>query len=266
MCRQPLPSRTSCPLIRRDPNYVARQNFKLFRDGERGATRVDPLSVDWSAVGARNFPYRLRQDPGPRNALGRVKFMFPNAYHVYLHDTPARELFAKTERAFSSGCIRLEKPIELAEYLLRDDPRWSRQRILATIARGEEQVVHLPTTIPVHLLYWTAWVNEQGLENFRKDIYKRDKVFGEGPSRVVCLSERRGSTCDSAAELRPRGRRWESCAAQGTAVRSDVDSAMQLTAPPTHLAPACACWARLVMDTPSDSQIPPHRLAVLTMV
>jgi L,D-transpeptidase YcbB len=165
------------PLIRRDPGYVARQNFKLFRDGESGATRVDPLSIDWSAVSARNFPYRLRQDPGPRNALGRVKFMFPNSYHVYLHDTPSRELFAKTERAFSSGCIRLEKPIELAEYLLRNDPRWSRQKILATIARGAEQVVHLPTTVPVHLLYWTAWVDAQGRINFRKDIYERDKVL-----------------------------------------------------------------------------------------
>jgi L,D-transpeptidase YcbB len=165
------------PLIRRDPSYVARQNFKLFRDGESGATRVDPLSIDWSAVSARNFPYRLRQDPGPRNALGRVKFIFPNSYHVYLHDTPSRELFAKTERAFSSGCIRLEKPIELAEYLLRNDPRWSRQKILATIARGAEQVVHLPTTVPVHLLYWTAWVDAQGRINFRKDIYERDKVL-----------------------------------------------------------------------------------------
>jgi L,D-transpeptidase YcbB len=165
------------PLIRRDPGYVTRQNFKLFRDGEGGATRVDPLSVDWSSVSARNFPYRLRQDPGPRNALGRVKFMFPNPYHVYLHDTPSRELFAKTERAFSSGCIRLEKPIELAEYLLGDDPKWSRQKLLATIERGAEQAVHLPTTIPVHLLYWTAWVNEQGLVNFRKDIYERDRVL-----------------------------------------------------------------------------------------
>jgi L,D-transpeptidase YcbB len=103
--------------------------------------------------------------------------MFPNSYHVYLHDTPSRELFAKTERAFSSGCIRLEKPIELAEYLLRNDPRWSRQKILATIARGAEQVVHLPTTVPVHLLYWTAWVDAQGRINFRKDIYERDKVL-----------------------------------------------------------------------------------------
>jgi murein L,D-transpeptidase YcbB/YkuD len=165
------------PLIRRDSNYLARQHFKLFRSGDNGVTRVDPLSVDWSAVSARNFPYRLRQNPGSRNALGRVKFMFPNPYHVYLHDTPSRELFAKTERAFSSGCIRLEKPIELAEYLLRDDPNWSRQRILTTIERGAEQVVPLPTTIPVHLLYWTAWVDEQGLVNFRQDIYERDKVL-----------------------------------------------------------------------------------------
>jgi L,D-transpeptidase YcbB len=165
------------PLIRRDPGYVARQNFKLFRDGEAGVARVDPMSVDWSSVSARNFPYRLRQDPGPRNALGRVKFMFPNPYHVYLHDTPSRELFAKTERAFSSGCIRLEKPIELAEYLLGDDPKWSRQKILAAMGRGAEQVVHLPTTIPVYLLYWTAWVNEEGVVQFRKDLYERDKAL-----------------------------------------------------------------------------------------
>jgi len=165
------------PLIRRDPGYVARQNFKLFRGGESGGSRIDPLSVDWSSVSARNFPYRLRQDPGPRNALGRVKFMFPNPYHVYLHDTPSRELFSKTERAFSSGCIRLEKPIELAEYLLRDDPKWSRKRILATIEKGAEQIVPLHTTIPVHLWYWTAWVNEQGRINFHKDIYARDKVL-----------------------------------------------------------------------------------------
>jgi murein L,D-transpeptidase YcbB/YkuD len=167
------------PLIRRDPSYVARQHFKLFRNSGNGATRVDPLSVDWSAVSTRNFPYQLRQDPGPQNALGRVKLMFPNAYHVYLHDTPARELFAKTERAFSSGCIWLEQPIELAEYLLCDDPRWSREKILALIARGAEQIVPLATTILIHLWYWTAWVDEHGLVNFRKDIYTRDGVLAK---------------------------------------------------------------------------------------
>jgi L,D-transpeptidase YcbB len=96
---------------------------------------------------------------------------------VYLHDTPAREPFAKTERAFSSGCLRLEKPIELAGYLLSADPQWSRQRILAGSKGGSEQVVHLPTSIPVHLLYWTAWVDETGVIHFRKDIYERDKVL-----------------------------------------------------------------------------------------
>jgi L,D-transpeptidase YcbB len=165
------------PLIRRDPGYVARQKFKVFRTAEDGVARIDPRSVDWSSVSARNFPYTLRQDPGPRNALGGVKFMLPNPYHVYLHDTPSRELFAKTERAFSSGCIRLEKPIELAEYLLRDDPRWSRQKILATIEKGSEQIVHLPTSIPVYLLYWTAWAGDDGVVHFRKDLYERDKVL-----------------------------------------------------------------------------------------
>jgi murein L,D-transpeptidase YcbB/YkuD len=141
--------------------------------------RVDPRAIDWSSISARNFPYRLRQDPGPRNALGRVKFMFPNAYHVYLHDTPSRELFAKVERAFSSGCIRIEKPIELATYLLRDDPRWSEQNILAAGEKGVEQVVHLPTTLPVHLLYWTAWANDDGVVHFRKDLYGRDQVLDQ---------------------------------------------------------------------------------------
>ncbi|HZC01403.1 MAG TPA: L,D-transpeptidase family protein, partial [Gammaproteobacteria bacterium] len=173
------------PLIRRDPKYMARQNLKIFSDGPGGATRVDPRAIDWSSVSARNFPYRLRQDPGPRNALGRVKFMFPNSYHVYLHDTPSRELFARAERAFSSGCIRLEKPIELAEYLLRDDPRWSRQSILSSIDRGREQVVHLPAPIPVHLFYWTTWMSDEGVVHFRKDIYERDHVLDGALQKAV---------------------------------------------------------------------------------
>ena len=177
------------PLIRRDPGYVSRQNFKLFRHGEGGVTRVDPRSVDWSSVSARNFPYQLRQDPGPRNALGRVKFMLPNPYHVYLHDTPARELFAKTERAFSSGCIRLESPMELAEYLLKDDPQWPRQKIVASSQRGTEQVIQLPTSIPVHLLYWSAWTNEHGVVHFRKDIYDRDKVLDKALMELYPVSK-----------------------------------------------------------------------------
>jgi L,D-transpeptidase YcbB len=165
------------PLMRKDPSYAARQNLRIFQDAGVGVTQIDPMSVNWSTVSTRNFPYKLRQDPGPMNALGRVKFMFPNHHHVYLHDTPSRTLFAKSERAYSSGCIRLEKPIELAEYLLGADSKWSRQKILAAIAAGREQTVKLPTSIPVHLLYRTAWVNDDGIVHFRKDIYSRDPVL-----------------------------------------------------------------------------------------
>jgi L,D-transpeptidase YcbB len=178
------------PLIRRDPSYLTRQNFKLFRHGEGGVARVDPRSVDWSSATARNFPYQLRQDPGPRNALGRVKFMLPNPYHVYLHDTPARELFAKNPRAFSSGCIRLEKPMELAAYLLQDDSQWSQQRISATSQRGTEQVVPLPVAIPVHLLYWTAWADAAGVVHFREDIYDRDKVLDQALREAISRQRR----------------------------------------------------------------------------
>ena len=123
--------------------------------------------------------------------------MLPNPYHVYLHDTPARELFAKTERAFSSGCIRLESPMELAEYLLRDDPQWPRQKIAASSKRGTEQVVQLPTSIPVHLLYWTAWTNEHGVVHFRKDIYDRDKVLDKALMDLYPVSTGRenGANC-----------------------------------------------------------------------
>jgi murein L,D-transpeptidase YcbB/YkuD len=125
-------------------------------------------------VTARNFPYRIRQEPGEMNALGRVKFMFPNKFSVYLHDTPARELFGENSRAFSSGCIRLERPLDLAALLLHDDPQWSREQIDAFVGNGVERMVRLPQPIPVHLLYWTVWVDDAGALQFRDDIYGRD--------------------------------------------------------------------------------------------
>lgn len=167
------------PLIRKDAGYLTKQNMKLFRGWGADTKEIDPTTIDWSQITARNFSYRLRQDPGPINALGRVKFMFPNSFNVYLHDTPSRELFAKTERAFSSGCIRVEKPVDLAEYVLRGDPQWTRANIETAIKKWEEQTVRLPEPIPVHLLYWTAWANEDGSINFRRDIYGRDKLLEE---------------------------------------------------------------------------------------
>lgn len=167
------------PLVRKDISYLEKQKIRVFQGWGAETREIDPASIDWSQVTANNFDFRLRQDPGPLNALGRVKFMFPNRFNVYLHDTPSRELFGKTVRTFSSGCIRIEKPIELALYLFRDDSRWTKESILATIERGIEQTVILKDPVPVHLLYWTAWAEEDGTIHFRDDIYGRDKRLDE---------------------------------------------------------------------------------------
>jgi murein L,D-transpeptidase YcbB/YkuD len=137
---------------------------------------VDPATVDWSTMSGPEFNrlYRLRQDPGPANALGAVKFMFPNKHNVYLHDTPSRELFERASRDFSSGCIRVEDALDLAEYLLADQPDWTRSRIDSVAAAGVERTVRLLEPVPVHLLYWTAWADADGVIHFREDIYGRD--------------------------------------------------------------------------------------------
>jgi murein L,D-transpeptidase YcbB/YkuD len=162
-------------LIKKDPNFLAEQGYELLEGWGADERRADPASVDWSAVGVRNFPYRLRQAPGPMNALGRVKFMFPNKFSVYLHDTPARTLFGEDARAFSSGCIRLEKPLDLAALLLGEDPRWTREEMERTVASGRTVTVTLPRPMPVHLLYWTAWVDEAGSLQLRDDVYGQDR-------------------------------------------------------------------------------------------
>jgi len=140
-------------------------------------------------VTAENFNYRFRQDPGPQNALGRVKFIFPNNFTVYIHDTPAKELFRKAKRNFSSGCIRIEHPVDFAEYLLRsdsNDSKLTQEEIQAILDSGARQLIRLPKPIPVRIVYYTAWVDENGNIQFRDDIYGRDMVEGivlnEGPS------------------------------------------------------------------------------------
>jgi murein L,D-transpeptidase YcbB/YkuD len=160
------------PQLKRSPYALARQNIRVFNSAGQ---EIKPGAVNWQAVSASNFNYQLRQDAGPRNALGGIKFMFPNPYNVYLHDTPSRELFSRSQRTFSSGCIRISNPVELAEYLLKFDPKWTRETIKTASTSGKQRVVNLPRTVPVYLLYWTAWVDEDGLVNFRDDIYQRDK-------------------------------------------------------------------------------------------
>lgn len=167
------------PLIRKEPDYLQKQKIKVFFGWGTDATEIDPDTIDWSSMNSKDFIYRLRQEPGPLNALGRIKFMFPNKFSVYLHDTPSRELFTRTERGFSSGCIRIEKPLDLAEYLLKGNQKWSRAALETEIGKTVEQTVSLPNAVPVHLLYWTSWVDNDGNVQFRPDIYDRDRSLAE---------------------------------------------------------------------------------------
>lgn len=165
------------PLIRKNPSYLLENGYRVLNGWEGDVTEVAPENIDWSGITPRNFLYRLRQDPGPQNALGRIKFMFPNRFSVYLHDTPQHRLFNSTVRAFSSGCIRVEKPLELATYLLKEDPAWSKEQIEKAIISDKNRIIILKNRVPVHLLYWTAWVEPDGAIHFRKDIYGRDLLL-----------------------------------------------------------------------------------------
>ncbi len=142
------------PALQRNPNYLARNNMERYNGG-------------------------IRQKPGPRNSLGLVKFLFPNSYNIYLHDTPSKGLFNEASRAFSHGCIRLAEPKRLAEYLLRKDTAWTEEKITAAMNAGKEKYVTLNPTVPVVIGYFTAWVDNEGKLNFRDDIYGHDKKLAE---------------------------------------------------------------------------------------
>ncbi|MEM6972586.1 MAG: L,D-transpeptidase family protein [Pseudomonadota bacterium] len=155
------------PKLREDPGYLEARNMTLV-SGE------DPWLIDWETMTPSDFPGRVRQAPGPGNALGRVKFMFPNNHAIYLHDTPQRGLFRRDNRAYSHGCVRVERPLELAHYLLSgqvDSPERSFQRWLRT---GREIYVNLDQPLPVHLVYRTAFTDADGQPAFRSDVYRRD--------------------------------------------------------------------------------------------
>jgi L,D-transpeptidase YcbB len=159
------------PELLKGPDYLKKRNMKLFRpDG----TELVYADIDWTAVSNTNFPYKVRQEPGPRNALGRVKFMFPNSYSVYIHDTPSKGPFSRDNRAVSSGCIRVEKPFDLAVLLLSDCPEWSPGNIRKAMHQDKEQTVLLKTPVDVVLIYLTAWTDGNDRLQLRRDIYGRD--------------------------------------------------------------------------------------------
>jgi murein L,D-transpeptidase YcbB/YkuD len=147
------------PAMQKNSNYLRRKNME-----QTGYSNGLPV---------------IRQNPGGSNALGKVKFIFPNNYLIYFHDTPAKTLFNKRERAFSHGCIRLAEPFKLASYLLKDQPAWTPEKITAAMNASKEQWVPLEQTVPVVISYFTAWIDGEGLLNLRDDIYGLDKNLAE---------------------------------------------------------------------------------------
>jgi murein L,D-transpeptidase YcbB/YkuD len=165
------------PSALKDPSFLQRTNMEVL--DARGQV-VDPDTIDVGRVS----DYRFRQRPGSGNALGLVKFMFPNEFNVYLHDTPADSLFARASRSFSHGCVRVEEPQALAEYLLKDRAEWTRETIAAAMHAGEERTVTLREPVPVYIGYWTVDVTHDGKAAFMPDVYGLDA------RQAAALSER----------------------------------------------------------------------------
>jgi len=147
------------PALKKDPNYLAKHHMEI-----TGYNKWIPV---------------IRQKPGKQNSLGLVKFLFPNSYNIYLHDTPTRSLFNETSRAFSHGCIRIENPQKLAGYLLRDRGNWGQDNIKMAMQNGKEKYVTLSKPVPVFIAYFTAFIDRDNRLNFRKDIYNLDNKLYE---------------------------------------------------------------------------------------
>jgi len=172
------------PRLREEPSALAALGFVALRGNAPQAEALSLTAVDWNAYGPDRFPFQLRQAPGPANPLGRVKFMFPNPYDVYLHDTPARGQFRPGRRAFSHGCIRVQNALELAGRLLGAAPGGKPDAIARILKTNEEQSVPLDRPIPIHLLYLTAWFEYRSVQ-WREDIYGRDGVVLRGLDRAL---------------------------------------------------------------------------------
>ena len=162
------------PKIKKDPGYLGQNGFVVQAKDQSGKwMETDAAAIDWQTIDDENFNYRIEQGPGPTNALGRVKFMFPNRFNVYLHDTSSKEGFKKRVRTFSSGCIRVERPLDLLAYVLPG------KDVKPEFESGTETKIMLPAPLTVHILYQTAWVDEQGLVQFRPDLYGKDELLDQ---------------------------------------------------------------------------------------
>ncbi len=173
-------SKDILPKLRKDPGYLQKKNMNVIDSKGR---IIDKNKINWSTMTAKKFHYMIRQEPGPNNALGRVKIMFPNKHMVYLHDTPSKALFNRAERAFSSGCIRVERPFELVELLLNDKEKWNQTSFDQVLDSAKLKNVKLASKIPVFILYFTALADNNGKVTFYNDLYNRDEKIIEKLSK-----------------------------------------------------------------------------------
>ena len=165
------------PMLRDNPDYLNQAGLKIV--DKKGKT-VNPDNINWSRYANRAFPFKFYQQPGPTNPLGRIKFICPNPFYVYLHDTPEKERFSESWRAFSHGCIRVDKPIEFAELLMGNKALWGLEKIKKIVASGKTQTIFLPRKIPVMFLYVTVLAEQNGMIHFRDDLYGRDEAIIKG--------------------------------------------------------------------------------------
>lgn len=161
------------PKGKQDPSYFSRKGYTVYSGWGQDSFEIDPYSIDWEQISPANFPYRIRQAPGPTNSLGRYKFNMPSSDAIYLHDTPNHSLFNRSARAISSGCVRVNKANELATILL-GDAGWEQKRIDGAVKEGTTRYVNIPDRIPVYLYYQTAWVDKDQQPQYRADIYQYD--------------------------------------------------------------------------------------------
>ena len=175
------------PKLKEGPSYLYEKKIDVI---DRDGSIIDPSSVDWSLYHT-TIPFTLKQAPGPMNALGRMKFILPNKYFIFMHDTPSRHLFKKEDRAFSSGCIRVEKYTELAQRLLNDTVDWNPEKIQELIDTEETQRVNLLQKMPVILTYSTVWVEPNGDIIFLKDVYERDQAVLKGLNEPFKIWQRK---------------------------------------------------------------------------
>jgi len=164
------------PKLRKDPSYLKKKGYDLYASWKRDAPRMNATQIDWSSVSGKRFPYKIVQPAGPKNALGQVKFLFPNKFNVYLHDTANRQLFGNSDRALSHGCIRVQDPLEFAKLLYKLDGNSAVSKIDGVVASKKTKGIKFQKPIPVHLTYFTSWVKNGKVQTFN-DIYGRDKLI-----------------------------------------------------------------------------------------